>query len=164
MNPLFHQFNRILTTAESLTFAIEKIDDAKLRIIVNPKLKDAPTGSLSDDDASLRAALALPLIVNASADELDTEFPACLAAYTHQREQLADALSTLDTLKDATKQAQNAAEARKQNTKSNKDVATDKTPDANANNGNEGDGKADKPTPPKAQSSVLSGETHDDLF
>lgn len=108
MSELFTAFDQILGAAEKIIFTIEKRAGAGLRVIIQPALKTAPD-NLPEDQASIRAALALPIVVTAPAAQLDAEFPACLSSYANQRTSLAASLGVLESLQEASKQASNTA-------------------------------------------------------
>lgn len=108
MSVLFTLFDQMLGSAEKIVFTLEKRAGTGLRVIVQPALKTAPD-NLPDDQANIRAALALPIVVTASAAQLDAEFPGCLSSYANQRTSLAASLSVLESLQEATKQAFNVA-------------------------------------------------------
>ncbi len=99
---LFAQLRQVLHHAESVTFQVTALEDGRLRVCVLPRLKESPE---EDKDASLRAALALPLIVTDSPERLDAGFLDLLTEYARQRSALGLSLASLDALKDANRQA-----------------------------------------------------------
>lgn len=106
---MFSIFEQMLTSAERVTFTIQKGDGNTLKVFVAPGLKAAPD-NLDEESANLRAALSIPLVVSGTGEELDSDFPRCLTQYSEQRVALSGSLSVLDTLREANKKASKAVD------------------------------------------------------
>ena len=143
---LFHQFERILGSAESVEFTIRRHDKG-LEVISTPRLKDAPT-DLSDEDAEFRGALAMPLYVCCEATTLDEQFFDLLGQYTDARESLASTCGVIDNLREAGKQAKTAEKTLAAGKSASKDKSTDddgKGAGAEKSKGNPGTAPAPSP-------------------
>jgi len=125
----FQQFSNLLKGAEEIRFCIRKGDDGRLAVLVEPLLKGSPGG---EDEATgqLRAALAFPLRIAATAGELDARFLQSLMAYGQAREPAADAFAAaLGSAKEALKPAAQAAlQAKPAAAKAGKDSGEAETP------------------------------------
>lgn len=126
MSELFATFDQIIGAAEKIIFTIEKRAGVGLRVIIQPALKTAPD-HLPEDQANIRAALALPIVVTAPAAQLDAEFPTCLSSYANQRTSLAASLGVLESLQEASKQASNTAGKAKAGTATRSDKDSGRT-------------------------------------
>lgn len=109
MNQLFQNFQRILCDAESVDFMIRRHEKG-LEVIVTPILDKAPT-DLSEQDAEFRGALAMPLYACDDAAALDASFFVQLTKYAAERETLALMCQSIDTLREAGKQAKTVKQA-----------------------------------------------------
>ena len=114
---LFTHFEQLLSSAESITFTMEKQPDNLMRVSLSPNLVAAPD-NLPDAQAKLRAALTYPLVVKGSANDLDERFSAMLQDYANSRTAIQGSLSVLSTLKKvAASGSQQAAQAKRKTDK-----------------------------------------------
>lgn len=84
-----------------------------LAVLVQPVLKAAPSG-LDAERQRLRAALAHPLRLTGSPEQLDRELVAALVAYAAKRQEVQAAAFDLDALDEALRHARQAAHAQRQ--------------------------------------------------
>ena len=109
---LFKLLSRGLGPGERLRLEIAVKGDT-LSVLVQPLLKTAPD-TLDDERQQLRAALAHPLSLTGTPDQLDRELPEALRTYAGQRQTLQAAVSEWDTLDDAIRRAQQAVQTQRQ--------------------------------------------------
>ena len=107
---LFESLSKMMGTGEHVVFTVYKDGGDRLCVNVQPMLaqgQDNPSEAVQQ----MRAGLAMPLIVRASAQELDGPgFMAALEGYTNSRLPVADGLaSALVRVKDGLKEAHNAS-------------------------------------------------------
>lgn len=109
---LFEQLSNLLGTGEQLQFTMTRTGNGQLKLLLTPIL-DQPPEDLPEAAAQARAALALPLTLTATPEELDGGvgggFLAILADYAATRANVKDSLNTLSTLKTAAASAGAAA-------------------------------------------------------
>ena len=138
---LFQHLALALNTADALTFRIQATEGGKLRLTLLPELKgEAPTDG---DEAELRAALAMPLVITDDPVQLDNGFVGTLREYAGQRASLKQSLAVIESLQKA-----NAKAA----TKANKQTAPAKS------------GKGDTAANPKPTVSAPAPATDDDIL
>lgn len=109
---LFEWLSRSLEPGERLRLDIAR-EGGNLSVLMQPLLKTAPP-NLDDERQQLRAALAHPLWLTGTPDQLDRELPEALRAYAHQRQTLQAAASEWDALDDAIRRAQQAVQTQRQ--------------------------------------------------
>jgi len=109
---LFEWLSRSLEPGERLRLDIAR-EGGNLSVLMQPLLKTAPP-NLDDERQQLRAALAHPLWLTGTPDQLDRELPEALRAYAHQRQTLQAAASAWDALDDAIRRAQQAVQTQRQ--------------------------------------------------
>ncbi len=109
---LFESLAACLGEDERLRLELHRAG-ATLAVLVQPVLKAAPSG-LDDERQRLRAALAHPLRLTGSPEQLDRELVAALVAYGTKRQDLRTAASDLDALDEALRHARQAAHAQRQ--------------------------------------------------
>ena len=85
---------------------------ATLAVLVQPVLKAAPSG-LDTERQRLRAALAYPLRLTGTAEQLDRDLVAALVAYGAKRQEVRAAGFDLDALDEALRHARQAAHAQR---------------------------------------------------
>jgi len=106
---LFQELENLLNTSESLTFSITK-SGGELTALITPKLSEEPANA-SDDVKRARAALAMPIRIKATAQELDAGLVNALKDVNVQRNDLSESISALmDTLKESKKEAKVASQ------------------------------------------------------
>ena len=107
---LFDYLSRLMGDGEQVMFTISKDGGDRLCVSVQPMLAQGP-GNPSGAIQQMRAGLAMPLIVRASAQELDGPgFMTALEEYTNSRLPVADGLaSALARVRDGLKGAHNAS-------------------------------------------------------
>ena len=107
---LFEFFSKLMNDGEQVVFTISKDGGDRLCVTVQPVLAQGP-GNPSGAIQQMRAGLAMPLIVRASAQELDGPgFMTALEEYTNSRLPVADGLaSALARVRDGLKGAHNAS-------------------------------------------------------
>lgn len=109
---LFEWLSRCLGPGERLRLEIVR-EGESLSILVQPVLKTAPS-NLDDERQQLRAALAHPLWLTGTPDQLDRELPEALRTYADRRQTLQVAASEWDALDDAIRRAQQAVQTQRQ--------------------------------------------------
>ena len=109
---LFEWLSRSLGPGERLRLEIAR-EGESLSILVQPVLKTAPS-NLDDERQQLRAALAHPLWLTGTPDQLDRELPEALRTYADRRQTLQVAASEWDALDDAIRRAQQAVQTQRQ--------------------------------------------------
>ena len=107
---LFEFFSKLMNNGERVVFTISKDGGDRLCVSVQPVLAQGPENP-SEAIQQMRAGLAMPLIVRASAQELDGPgFMTALEEYTNSRLPVADGLaSALARVRDGLKGAHNAS-------------------------------------------------------
>ncbi len=108
---LFTTIRNLLSSAENIHFTIEAAENNQLILLVQPVLIKEPEG-LSDEAKQARAALALPLRINADTDTLDSDFISLLQNYAKQRNSISADFTVLSELKEAGKKAKNAVQTK----------------------------------------------------
>jgi len=109
---LFEWLSRSLGPGERLRLEIAR-EGESLSILVQPVLKTAPS-NLDDERQQLRAALAHPLWLTGTPDQLDRELPEALRTYADRRQTLQVAASEWDALDDAIRRVQQAVQTQRQ--------------------------------------------------
>lgn len=109
---LFEWLSQCLGPGERLRLEIVR-EGESLSILVQPVLKTAPS-NLDDERQQLRAALAHPLWLTGTPDQLDRELPEALRTYADRRQTLQVAASEWDALDDAIRRAQQAVQTQRQ--------------------------------------------------
>ena len=107
---LFDTLAKMMGSGEHIVFTIQKDGGDRLCVSVQPMLAQGPENP-SEAVQQMRAGLAMPLIVRASAQELDGPgFMKALQDYTDSRLPIVDGLaSALVRVKDGLKGAHNAS-------------------------------------------------------
>jgi PRTRC genetic system protein E len=106
---LFQELETMLNTSESLTFSITK-SGGELTALITPKLSEEPANA-SDDVKRARAALAMPIRIKATAQELDAGLVDALKDVNVQRNDLSESMTALmDSLKESKKEAKVASQ------------------------------------------------------
>ena len=107
---LFDSLSKLMSAGEHVVFTIQKDGGDRLCVSVQPMLAQGPENP-SEAIQQMRAGLAMPLIVRASAQELDGPgFMKALQDYTNSRLPVVDGLaSALVRVKDGLKGAHNAS-------------------------------------------------------
>ena len=109
---LFEWLSQSLGPGERLRLEIAR-EGESLSILVQPVLKTAPP-NLDDERQQLRAALAHPLWLTGTPDQLDRELPEALRTYADRRQTLQATASEWDALDDAIRRAQQAVQTQRQ--------------------------------------------------
>lgn len=111
MNGFFQSLHRAMRDKESFRFQVTR-DGTQLKVVAQPLLGDDPDDfddDRNDDAAQVRAALALPLCLQNTPQELDAQFGGKFQFYGEARQPLVDSFSVLmENLKEASKAAKNA--------------------------------------------------------
>lgn len=77
---------------DKLTIAIESLDEGTtLRLVVTPRLGPAPANQ-TKQEADLRAAMRLPLIVTGTSEECETKLHTHITQYSRHLDDTADSL------------------------------------------------------------------------
>lgn len=103
---LFQTLAPALATAERVTFTIEKKGN-QIIAIVEPHLRAAPE-NMPENVAQVRAALAFPLRMTGSAQQLDEDFLPMLGQFNETRDVVAENLRSLESLKEAANKSSKA--------------------------------------------------------
>lgn len=160
---VFTGLNKVLGNAEAVNFTVRRAKDGKLTVLIVPQL-EAAAENLTDEEAQVRAALAVPLRVTETAEALDRSFLALLTEYANQRKEVVDELDALQKVKEAAKNARKAISKAGQAHGAAKKAASDDDSDE-AEPPEQEDGeqpskpqevKGDAPPPPPARSSVTA--------
>jgi len=109
---LFNLLAGCLGHEERLRFDLGCEGD-RLTVLVQPILKAAPPG-LDGERQQLRAALAYPLRLTGTAEQLDRDLVTALVAYGAKRQEVRTTACELDALNEALNQARQAAKAQRQ--------------------------------------------------
>lgn len=108
---LFNDFDQMLGHDEEVIFTVKR-HGTDLTVLVQPKLRQPPTGTLPEDIQQLRATLAMPLHITAPAIVLDAGFPRSLTEYAGLRGGLhMDLSDSLARLREAGRQAKALSKA-----------------------------------------------------
>jgi PRTRC genetic system protein E len=105
---LFALLSGGLGAEERLRFDLSREDD-RLVVLVQPILKAAPPG-LDDERQRLRVALAHPLWLTGTPEQLDRELATALAEYGAKRRDLCAVVADLDALDEGLRQARQATQ------------------------------------------------------
>jgi PRTRC genetic system protein E len=109
---LFEWLSRSLEPGERLRLEIAR-EGESLSVLAQPVLKTAPP-NWDEERQQLRAALAHPLWLTGTPDQLDRELPEALRTYADRRQTLQAAASEWDALDDAIRRAQQAVQTQRQ--------------------------------------------------
>lgn len=110
---LFEWLSQCLGSGERLRLEITR-EGESLSVLAQPVLKTAPP-NLDEKRQPLRAALAHPLWLTGTPDQLDRELlPEALRTYADRRQTLQVAASEWDALDDAIRRAQQAVQTQRQ--------------------------------------------------
>lgn len=104
-NTLFQHLAMALNTADSLTLKIDDQGNGQLRVTLLPGFAPDNAPTESGDDAELRAALALPLVICETPTNLDAHFVDLVREYAQQRASLNQSIQVIDSLKKANAKA-----------------------------------------------------------
>ncbi len=108
---MFNELSPILNQCKNLSLSITPSDNGEITVVMQSKLKpldsDAPDGA-----KQLYSALAMPLVLKGSLEELDANFVNLLAEYCQQHQQSQSALEqSIDRIKDTNKAARQTAKS-----------------------------------------------------
>lgn len=110
MNVFFQTLHRALRDKENFRFQVTR-DGEQLRVVIQPLLgdkSDTIDEESPDDSAQVRAALALPLLLQDFPATLDQQFAERISQFGEARAPLQDSFTQLiDNLKEADKNAKN---------------------------------------------------------
>jgi len=109
---LFEWLSRSLGPGERLRLEIAR-EGESLSVLAQPILKTVPP-NLDEERQQLRAALAHPLWLTGTPDQLDRELPEALRTYADRRQTLQATASEWDALDDAIRRAQQAVQTQRQ--------------------------------------------------
>ena len=146
---LFDTLAKMMGNGEHIVFTIQKDGGDRLCVSVQPMLAQGPENP-GDDIQQMRTGLAMPLIIRATAEELDAPaFMGALQDYKNARLSIHDGLaSALGRVKAGLKGAHNA---------SIQQAATGHGGDLDSGEGEDGE-------PPQAGTKPIGDENPDSLF
>jgi PRTRC genetic system protein E len=139
---LFSHINNMLRDSESVNVKATRMSDGQLKLLIQPLPGEVPEGA-GEQEQQARAALAEPLMVTRSTDELDGDFLAILARFANQRAQLGQEVEALERLRQGTEAAKQGQRSASDMLKSSGAKAgTAPEPDADKSPQSAGDGEA----------------------
>ncbi|HRY14765.1 MAG TPA: PRTRC system protein E [Candidatus Competibacteraceae bacterium] len=103
-----------LGAGERLRIEVQSEDDQTLHLLIQPLLPAASTTAQDADTQRLRAALAHPLCLRGTPEQLDVEGATALRRYAEQRHALHAAATELAALDAAIQQAQQTVREKRQ--------------------------------------------------
>jgi len=120
---MLHLIQGFIQRGEKINFSIEKTKDG-LRVTIIPVLVDASELPDADPRATLRAALARPIVANLVTADPDSELAAALTGVSQVRSEAVNALAEITQAIESAKDA--ASKAAKENAKRPAQTKADK--------------------------------------